>query len=346
MGRPKRVHRKKRQRKLRRTALEGRPDTLESEPELPRGTRGASETWSSREEDESSVSLPASPSSLSLALALTASLHTHTKTDGTRSKIELKPQPLVSHSPDEMEMTRKLSSLNFSSAFGMSIGVGSHSGSGLGPGITSIMRDMEEVLSETELCSELASATQLDLLPTLSDREIGEEGMDGVQRRARKRPSRRKLTRRTKKQRSGTSGVACDHTISPKAHRAVFPSVSPATQHPLAQNFVRTSSKEGPPPISPAGGESVSRRLSRAQSFRRSKKSKPTEEDPLFCFLSDTSVAPDVEPPSAMGTCSKASQDMEWVEPYYETTPQERDCEEMEENIPNESDLTETTTDR
>ena len=331
MVRLQKVHR---HRKQRRSVLPVRPDDAhESEPELSLD-RGSSEPLNSREEEESFFSLPTSSSALTLATDL--------------PKKVLETPFNILHNPDEMEVTRKLSSLNFSMA--MSMDGGGYSGSiGLEQGHISIMGDLEEVLSETELCSELASATPLDL-PTLNSREIGEEAMEGlecVQRRAHKRPSRRKTTRRTKKQRSlvvtPSGGPEC--AISPKCHRTPALSICPSSNsHSLSQNFVMLSSKEGPPPVTPSPAtEAISRRVSRARSFHRSKHSKLMEEDPLFCFLSDTSVAPDMDPPTTPGSFPKPSHEMEWVEPYYEATPRNN---EMEETLPNESDLTETTTDR
>ena len=340
MGRLQRIFR---HRKQRRSALEARADTLESEPELSRGSR-ASEAWSSHEEEESSVSLPVSPSLSLTSLTIPCS----TKRDVAR--IEIKPRYFTPRSPDEMEVTRKLSSLNFSMAMSICMD-GEDSGShGQGPGLTSIMHDLDEVLSETELCSELTSATQLDLLPSLSNREIGEEemeGLDAVQRRARKRPSKRKPTRRTKKQRSlmMAFGGSYGGAVSPKTHRTPFLALHPSSNtHTLSQNFLRISSKESPfPTPSSPGGEGVTRRISRARSFRRPKHSKPVEEDPLFFSLSDTSVAPDVDPPSAIGSWPRANQEMERMESCYEA---KHSNEEMEETLPNESDFTETTTDR
>ena len=344
MGRLQRIHRKKRHRKQKRVAAGGRSEVLESEPELSR--LGTLESLSSREEEESSVSLPASPTSLSLALASSLpfgepSSHGTTSWEaGVKGKFPSEPPGTV----QEMEVTRKMSSLTFAMAVSMyRDGEGFSGATSLGAGLNGIMREAEEGLSETELCSELTSATQLDLLPTLSDRELGQESMEGLemaQRRARKRPSRRKPTRRTKKQRSVV--VVCDRASSPKVHRGMAASSLPSIHHPLAQNFVRTSSKEFPHAVSPsAAGDSFSKRISRARSFRRTRRCKP-EDDPLFCFLSDTSIAPDMDGPSLSGSFK----DMEWVEPYYEATPHEVEEEEMEENMPNESDLTETTTDR
>jgi len=242
-----------------------------------------------------------------------------------------------------------MSSLTFAMAVGLyRKGEVFPTASPLEAGFSGISRDMGEGLSDTELCSELTSATQLDLLPTLSDREMGQECMEGLdvaQRRARKRPSRRKPCRKTKKQRSVTvvRGIGPDRASSPKVAKGTSVSALPSPHHPLIPpNVVRTSSKDAPPTLSPSA-DSLTKRLSRVRSFRRTRRSK-AEEDPLFYFLSDTSVAPEADVP-VQSSGYMLNHDMEWAEPYYEVPSQEVE-EEMEENPPNESDFTETTTDR
>ncbi len=319
---------------------------LESEPELSRlGTES-----SSRDGEDSSISLPASPTSLSLALSSSFRFEEACVRGKATNRPEKATIETESLGPlEEMEVTRKMSTLTF--AMGARLyrdQVGLPEASCYEAGLNSMMREpLEEGLSETELCSELASATQLDLLPTLSDRELGQEcvnELEMAQRRARKRPSRRKPTRKTKKQRSVfiIPGVSHDRSVSPKVTRGFLSSSVPSLHHPLAQNFVRTSSKENPSTVmSSAVSENISKRFSRARSFRRTRRSK-VEEDPLFCFLSDTSVAPDADGPSLPGSLTN-SHDMEWVEPYSKATPHEVEEEEMEEVMPNESDFTDST---
>lgn len=210
-------------------------------------SRLGKESVSSRDEEESSVSLPASPTSLSLALSSSYPLgepSSHGKKTNWGALEEGKSATEPVGTLEEMEVTRKMSSLTFAMAMGMYRDRQGFSGvTSLEAGLAGIMREPpEEGLSETELCSELASATQLDLLPTLSDRELGQECMEGLemaQRRARKRPSRRKPTRRTKKQRSVVivTGSGCDRASSPKVVRGMATSSLPAIYHPLSQKL-------------------------------------------------------------------------------------------------------------
>ena len=80
---------------------------------------------------------------------------------------------------DGMEVTRRMSSLTFAMAVGMyKEGDAFPTASCLEAGLLGITQDVGERMSETELCSELTSATQLDLLPMLSDREMGQECME------------------------------------------------------------------------------------------------------------------------------------------------------------------------
>lgn len=172
-------------------------------------------------------------------------------------------QPLRLHnSPaDEMEVTHKLSCLNFSGYLGAQVPTLHH----LALPITSSLGF--EVVSDVEGCSELASATQLDLLPTLSDRGEGMEGVESHYRQARKRPSRRKTNRKSKKFR-------CMNSVS-----------MATSQPPFPLGMVRTSSKE-----TPTYGEGS--RLLRTRSLRRTKHQRSEE------YLSDTSVALDLDTPT------------------------------------------------
>lgn len=193
-----------------------------------------------------------------------------------------------------------------------------------------------DVSSDVELCSELTSATQPDVLPTLSDRDV--EGMECVEsylRQARKRPSRRKTNRRCKKFRYIST------RDSSSVHRKLI-TMAAAPQQPLPLGVVRTSSKEMP--SSPHCGCSDGSRLTRTRSFRRLKHSRRgEEEDPLFCCFSDTSVALDLDTPPV----SAKGNHMEWVESMFETAPLTIEEELMcEDTLLNESELSESTSDR
>lgn len=215
--------------------------------------------------------------------------------------------------PDEMEVTRKLSCLNFSalpcSSFASFIPSS--------PPPIDLSSSMGfEVLSDLDL--EMASGTQLDVLPTLSDNA---EGMEAHYRYARKRPSRRKSNRRTKRFR-------CISTRdSSHGNTAAM-----ATPHPLGM---------APQPSESGGAWSVeSPRVLQARSVRKLKR--PQADDSLLCCFSDTSAVFDVDTPPVV-----SNQTMEWVE----TTPPastavmgaELICEDT---LPNESELSSTTSDR
>lgn len=240
--------------------------------------------------------------------------------DGKRVEHGLKPR----HAPaDEMEVTHKLSCLNFS----MPQGVRTPPHLPL-PMTASVGFD---VVSDGEGCSELASVTHLNLLPTLSDRGEGMEGVESHYRHSRKRLSKRKTNRRAKKSRY----INTRDTSFVKAHET---SVSVATsQQPLPLGVVRTRSH---------GGEGVActdnNGMFRTRSFRRTKHTH-LDEDPLAGCLSDTSVL-DMDTPTFLYGPRGGNQ-MEGVE----TTPHPSSVEGTLMNgdmMPVESELSETTSDR
>ena len=210
--------------------------------------------------------------------------------------------------PDEMEVTRRLSCLNFSALPGCFVPSS--------PPIDLSSSMGLEVLSDVDL--EMTSTTQLDVLPTLSDNG---EGMETHYRYARKRPARRKSNRRTKRFR-------CISTRdSSHGNTAAM-----ATPLPLGM---------APQPGESGGAWSMeSPGLLRARSLRRLKR--PQADDSLLCCFSDTSAVFDVDTPPVV-----SNQTMEWVE----TTPPastaamgaELICEDT---LPNESELSSTTSDR
>lgn len=233
--------------------------------------------------------------------------------------------------PDEMEVTRKLSCLNFSTGGSVLAVSPAAIGSSLG-------RDME-VLSDVDLGSELASATQLDLLPTLSDKDM--EGVELSSRYARKRPSRRKTNRRSKKFHYIGAKDSCASKVSSQ------PSVSTATLTAMT----RTSSRETPSSPHRARGQGSvdSPRLSRTRSLRRLRQQRckaSQEDDPFLCFLSDTSVVPDIDTPTPI-TVVKGNHDMDGVEIVFEALPPAMEVQQMcDDALPNESELSESTSDR
>lgn len=228
---------------------------------------------------------------------------------------------------DEMEVTHRLSCLNFSIDPGDMVRTPQH---------LQLPSLGFEVVSDVEGCSELASTAQPDLLPTLSDRGEGAEEMVASHyRRARKRSSRRKNNRRSKK-------FHCISTRDTSFVRAGTNSVSVATpQQPLELgNMARTLSQE----TLYYGGDSKldGSRLVRTRSLRRVKRSQQQhqEEDPLLYCLSDTSVVLDLDTPTV---AYSGHHQMEGVE----TTPPALDDSLMsDDTLVMESELSETTSDR
>jgi hypothetical protein len=206
-----------------------------------------------------------------------------------------------------MEVTHKLSCLNFSVPPG---DMASNSPHVALPMTASLGF---EVVSDGEGCSELASTTHLDLLPTLSDRGEGMEGVESHYRQARKRLSKRKMNRKAKKfRRINTSFIKAS-------------SVSTATPHPLG---VACTSHDD---MVCSDGVLKTRLLRRA---KRSQK-QGLDDDHL---LSDTSVALDVDTPTSFYGAGRGGHQMEvtttpTLEPYL-----------YDDILPAESELSETTT--
>lgn len=267
-------------------------------------------------------------------------------------------------SSDEMEVTRKLSCLNFSvlpcSCDALMVSHRAehshnhqhsqeqlrHDGVHVSLPAAESFRAHAADMSDVEPYSELASATQLDvLLPTLNHHDIIEDGrrmeaMDCEQRHRRKRTSRKKPNRRTKKMRL-------------HVHHYSETSVTTGKQTvlPLSTSFVSQSLVTDGKEKSTAAGH-----LRRNRSFRRSKRGPRQEDtDPMLCILSDTSAMCDLEVEKG-GNGEMADDDFfNATPPAEEITPMGMIMEGLGcmggptvslEELPNESDLTETTTDR
>ena len=222
----------------------------------------------------------------------------------------------------EMEVTHKLSCLNFSVLPCTPNTLAVNPGASVTPsGMVPLIRDFE-VSSDLEVCSEMASATQLDLLPTLSDKEM--EGVESCQRHARKRPAKRKTNRRTKKFRSINSRGITGETSVPKAPKYLSSGASSAQQ----LLFIKTARDT---PTSP-------HRSMRGRSCRRGKLNGRIRHEEEDSFLSDTSVLDIME---------LQGKDVDEVESMFETTPPVMESEQMgNEVLVIESDLSETTSDR
>ena len=182
-------------------------------------------------------------------------------------------------SPDEMEVTRKLSCLNFSV-------LPCPAGSMIFEPVLSLPDDhnycgvhTKHEVMVTDL--DLSSVVGTDLLPTLSDRDMSVDVMHNEMRYSRKRPSRRKPNKRVKKSRSSITGRENTTTHTNQKHfgRSLSPPPS------LCVSFVRPMAKDP--------------QFSRTRSFRKPRCLKSrTVDDPLLCFLSDTSAVCDIEVPS------------------------------------------------
>lgn len=330
MGRLERLRRKKRHRKQRGGGgkEQGRPPrAAESDPEPP-FLRGEDQETSCTNSCDDSLSLCGSSLSVypSPLAAARTSHHQHQQHQQHGSC------SAALAATDEMEVTRKLSCLNFSMLPPLESGHASLREQG---------REAE-VLSDLELFSELTSTTHLDLLPTLSDREGAEVGAESHShhRQARKRPSKRRTNRRSKRSRYTTT----TNTRDPWAnrHSAPLPIVG----------VVRTSSRETP--SSPHGVVGAAGRggMSRVRSFRRGRRGQ--EDDPLLCCFSDTSVVLDLDTPSMVATDNQDMEELEEeVENMLEATPpalEEEGTFSMQhmcdDPLPNESDLSSSTSDR
>ena len=261
-------------------------------------------------------------------------------------------------SSDEMEVTRKFSCLNFSvlpcapdaallqpptSCTHHPDGARGHAGDTLGCSIR-----VADNMSDTEPYSELVPAAHLDdvLFPTIDD--CGGEGgserleaMDCEQRRRRKRPSRKRPNRRTKKMRM--------HHHSEGPTSALKSTVQPLSANFIGGSFADTRDKDL---------VESQERLRRNRSFRRSKRqSRHESNDPTLCILSDTSAICEFDQEKG-GFGGEMAQD-----DFFDSTPpagggalpidmmmEGLGClggpSVSLEELPNESDLTETTTDR
>lgn len=264
-------------------------------------------------------------------------------------------------SSDEMEVTRKLSCLNFSvlpcSADTLLLPPQHHQDGARGHACCAAAGDtlrgsihVADNMSDVEPYSELVSAAQLDhvLLPTIDHNHEGEgggkklEAMDCEQRRRRrKRPSRKRPNRRTKKMRMH------HHSESPTS--VIKPTVQPLSVNFIGGSFADTKDKD-----LVEGKE----RLRRNRSFRRSKRQNRLEiSDPMLCILSDTSAICEFDQDKGgNGGVEMAEDD------FFDCTPPAEGVLPMGmmmeglgciggpsvslEELPNESDLTETTSDR
>ena len=276
-------------------------------------------------------------------------------------------------SSDEMEVTRKLSCLNFSVLPCSAPDALLFSSSRAEPESGQYLEDQNGVLlpvfesvrgsiqavdmSDIEQYSERPPATQLDvLLPSVdhqllqgqgggidSRREL--EAMDcEQQRRRRKRTSRKKPNRRTKKMRLHHQAEGGTLTASkpPAGFQPIISSFVPSTMH-------NNEGKEGE---MVAAGQ-----LKRTRSLRRSKRQSRTAE-PMSCILSDTSAMCELD-----GERGTNVGEMPNSDDFFNATPPAEEIPPMDmtmmeglgcmggpavslEELPNESDLTETTTDR
>ena len=228
-------------------------------------------------------------------------------------------------SSDEMEVTRKLSCLNFSmipcAPSAMMVEPQDMCVQGRGDGC-----DIET--SDVDLCSEQAFATQHDLLPTLSDKEMETIELAVHDRRqGRKRAAKRRPNRKAKRIKSASNYCTSFNSQTKGARNSSVGFQPP----PLTVSFTRCSSKEHPTP------------LRRAKSFRRPRRSKPVE-DPLLGYFSDTSAVCEMD----------VHQDHDWnTDDMIDYTPPAEGDDCVVGNgfdqgvLTNESDLTEsTTTDR
>ena len=259
-------------------------------------------------------------------------------------------------SSDEMEVTRKLSCLNFSvlpcSADTLMLSRNEQTSSHrrhhqdgvhscrapAGESLTPTIQAAD--MSDVEPYSELVSATQPCVpLPTYDHNDEGVrllEDMDCEQRRRRKRASRKKPNRRTKKMRLH--------------HHSENSTIKSSIIQPLSTNFIH-----GHPmytDVKDKEGLAVGK-LRRTRSFRRSKRqSRPEQSDPMLCILSDTSAMCELD----------HDKELMVEDDFFDCTPPAEGIPSigmmMEglgcisgptvslEELPNESDLTETTSDR
>ena len=271
-------------------------------------------------------------------------------------------------SSDEMEVTRKLSCLNFSvlpcdpdtlslppTAIQHLHHHGDHA-SGRVPCPLGTLRGSVHAtdnMSDVESYAELQLAAQLNevLLPTVDHHKKGEDGggrrleleaMDCEQRRRRKRPSRKRPNRRTKKMRMHhySEGSTCG--------------MLKQSVQPLSKNFIGGSLVDAAKDKDLAEREE---RLRRNRSFKRLRRQiRPESRDPMLCILSDTSAI--CEADQERGSNSRDGE----IDDLFDITPPADGILPigimMEglgsiggpsvslEELPNDSDLSETTSDR
>ena len=174
-------------------------------------------------------------------------------------EVSLPPTPSGAEylpSPDEMEVARRFSCLNFSmlpSPDPMLALEPAHIDPGLGCQQGSVDVTMAG-----------------DVLPSLCDKD-GVFGYIKTNRQSRKRPSRRKPNKRTKKIR---------HSLNPRENSTPTKHHTLTPPQSLYVSFVRPTAKDP--------------QFSRTRSFRRPRRPKP-DDDPLLCFFSDTSVICDAD---------------------------------------------------
>lgn len=282
-------------------------------------------------------------------------------------------------SSDEMEVTRKLSCLNFSvlpcapdtllhqphasapssSCTHSQDGAHGHA-SAAGDSLRGNIHVVDN-MSDVDPYPELVPTAQLDyiLFPTIDDddnRDGGDkrvvvEAMDCEQRRRRKRPSRKRPNRRTKKMRMH------HHSEGPAITTCFAASALKSAVQPLSANFIGGGSFATDTRDKDSIAESQER-LRRNRSFRRLKRQNRSESnDPSLCILSDTSAICEFDQ-EKVGNGGEMAQD-----DFFDSTPPAEGRAlpidmMMEglgciggpsvslEELPNESDLTETTTDR
>ena len=211
---------------------------------------------------------------------------------------------------DDMEVTKRLSSLNFSMIPCV-----------LDPKALDVSMTAEA--SDVDHFSELTSATHLDILPTFySDRDNSSDV-----RQSRKRSSRRRPNKRTKRIKCSTGLTDTSHTTC-RGEKLFIKAPS---------NLTQDSQK----------------RLKRSRSLRKVRR--PGEDDSLSCFLSDTSAMCEMD--TTVGGSFHRGEEEEEEEGESEmldSTPPAVGPQSLgvttstqpELSANDESDLTETTTDR
>ncbi len=177
-------------------------------------------------------------------------------------EVHLPPTPSGAEylpSADEIEVSRRLSCLNFSMLPCPDPAINYQPSNASSDQIQAMPMSLDVDL--------FSLGGNYDILPSLSDRDAG---FGCRAKQTRKRSSRRKPNKRTKKCRYSLNN---DISSIPKHG---------SPQQPLYISFVR------PTPEDP--------QFSRTRSFRRSRHSKLLpKDDPLLCIFSDTSVAYDIE---------------------------------------------------